>query len=185
MSEFYVFRYLAAEGLLPGYNFTRLPLRVVIPASDTTIEYISRPRHIAIREFDPNSIIYHKGQKFEITRLVGDPPAGKLENAALSVKPGYFLRKEQAQSDCCPFSGADLSAADAKESLLHLLDMGETGARPVDRITCEEEERITKGYDITTHFTLDDVQSATAVGMLQSGDEALLKLRYLPTARLV
>ena len=185
MSEFYVFRYRAAEGFLPGYNFTRLPLRVVIPASDTTIEYISRPRHIAIREFGPNSIIYHKGQKFEITRLVGDPPAGKLENAALSVKPGYFLRKEQAQSDCCPFSGADLSAADAKESLLHLLDMGETGARPVDRITCEEEERITKGYDITTHFTLDDVQSATAVGMLQSGDEALLKLRYLPTARLV
>src|SRR5690606_396138 len=26
-SEFYVFRYLASEGFLPGYNFTRLPVR--------------------------------------------------------------------------------------------------------------------------------------------------------------
>src|SRR6185312_5982652 len=27
LSEFYPYRYLAAEGFLPGYNFTRLPLR--------------------------------------------------------------------------------------------------------------------------------------------------------------
>ena len=185
LSEFYAFRYLAAEGFLPGYNFTRLPIRVVVPTSETSIEYISRPRHIAIREFGPNSIVYHKGQKFEINRLIGDPPAGKLENAALSVKAGYFLRKEQAQSDTCPFSHADLSVNGAKESLLHLLEMGETSARPKERITCEEEERTTKGYEITTHFTLDDIHSATAVGILKSTKETLLKLRYLPTARLV
>lgn len=185
LSEFYVFRYLAAEGFLPGYNFTRLPLRVVIPTSDTTIEYISRPRHIAIREFGPNSIIYHKGQKFEITRLVGDPPSGRLENAAISLKPGYFLTKDQVQSDICPFSQTDLTGEGQKEALLHLLEMGETGARPVDRITCEEEERITKGYQIDTYFTLDDIGAATAVGVLKSGEETLLRLRYLPTARLV
>ena len=29
-SEFYVFRYLASEGFLPGYNFTRLPVRTFV-----------------------------------------------------------------------------------------------------------------------------------------------------------
>lgn len=29
-SEFYVFRYLASEGFLPGYNFTRLPMRIIL-----------------------------------------------------------------------------------------------------------------------------------------------------------
>ena len=185
LSEFYVFRYLAAEGFLPGYNFTRLPIRVVIPTSETSVEYISRPRHIAIREFGPDNVIYHKGQKFEIIRLVGDPPQNRIENAAISVKSGFFLRKDQAQSDRCPFSGADLTEQNAKEPLIHLLEMGETGAQAKERITCEEEERITKGYDITTHFTLDDIQSATAIGMLRSEGETLLNLRYLPTARLV
>jgi exonuclease VII small subunit len=30
LSEFYPYRYLASEGFLPGYNFTRLPLRVFL-----------------------------------------------------------------------------------------------------------------------------------------------------------
>ena len=34
LSEFYPYRYLASEGFLPGYNFTRLPLRVFIPKGD-------------------------------------------------------------------------------------------------------------------------------------------------------
>src|ERR1039458_6810284 len=43
-SEFYPYRYFASEGFLPGYNFTRLPLRVFVPAGDSTGEFISRPR---------------------------------------------------------------------------------------------------------------------------------------------
>lgn len=29
-NEFYPYRYLASEGFLPGYNFTRLPQRVML-----------------------------------------------------------------------------------------------------------------------------------------------------------
>ncbi len=54
---------------LPGYNFTRLPLRVFIPVGDAG-EYISRPRFTALREFGPGNIIYYSGQKYEIKQLV-------------------------------------------------------------------------------------------------------------------
>jgi hypothetical protein len=117
LSEFYVFRYLASEGFLPGYNFTRLPVRVMLPGSDASVEFISRPRHIALREFGPNNVIYHKGQKFEITQLLGEPPASRFENAVVSIKPGYFLRSEDTKLDRCPFSGEDLTTQASKEHL--------------------------------------------------------------------
>jgi hypothetical protein len=185
LSEFYVYRYLAAEGFLPGYNFTRLPLRVMLPGSDASVEFISRPRHIALREFGPNNVIYHKGQKFEITQLLGDPPGNRFENAVVSLRPGYFLRGEDAKRDRCPFSGEDLTSQATKEHLHYLLQLGETRATQRSRITCEEEERVTKGYDISTYFTLDDLTQIGSTGLVKAGGEILLRLRYLPTARLV
>lgn len=185
LSEFYVYRYLAAEGFLPGYNFTRLPLRVMLPGSDTSVEFISRPRHIGLREFGPNNVLYHKGQKFEVTQLIGDPPENRFEHAVACVKSGYFLRKEEAKRDHCPFSGEDLTPAGSKIPYFHLIDLGETRATPRSRITCEEEERVTKGYDIATYFTLDDLNRLGPSGLLKSNGEVLLRLRYLPTARIV
>ena len=185
LSEFYVYRYLAAEGFLPGYNFTRLPLRVMLPGSDATVEFISRPRHIALREFGPNNVIYHKGQKYEITQLLGDPPANRFENAVVSIKPGYFLCGDEGKRDRCPFSGEDLTSQANKEHLHYLLQLGETRATPRSRITCEEEERVTKGYDISTYFTLDDLTQFGPTGLVKASGEVLLRLRYLPTARLV
>lgn len=185
LSEFYVYRYLAAEGFLPGYNFTRLPLRVMLPGSDASVEFISRPRHIALREFGPNNVIYHKGQKFEITQLLGEPPASRFENAVVSKRPGYFMRGEETKRDRCPFSGEDLTTQANKEHLNFLLQLGETRATPRARITCEEEERVTKGYLIDTYFTLDDFTGFGPTGVVKASGEVLLRLRYLPTARLV
>jgi hypothetical protein len=37
-SDFYPYRYLAAEGFLPGYNFPRLPLRALLEAEITTMD---------------------------------------------------------------------------------------------------------------------------------------------------
>ena len=185
LSEFYVYRYLAAEGFLPGYNFTRLPLRVMLPGSDASVEFISRPRHIALREFGPNNVIYHKGQKFEITQLLGDPPGNRFESAVVSTKPGYFLRGEEGKRDRCPFSGEDLTTQANKESLHYLLALGETRATPRARITCEEEERVTRGYVVDTYFALDDLSRLAPTGLIKAGKEVLLRLRYLPTARLV
>ena len=68
-SEFYIFRYLAAEGFLPGYNFTRLPVRTFIGNRDRG-EFISRPRFVALKEFGPNNIIYHMGNKYMVNRMM-------------------------------------------------------------------------------------------------------------------
>jgi hypothetical protein len=48
-SDFYTYRYLASEGVLPGYNFPRLPLMAFIPARREKVgrdSFLARPRFL-------------------------------------------------------------------------------------------------------------------------------------------
>ena len=186
LSEFYPYRYLASEGFLPGYNFTRLPLRVFLPTSDSSGEFISRPRTIALREFGPQNIIYHNGRKYRVCQLVIQDAESALTEAKISTKAGYFLTTDQKDLEICPFSGLNLGDNANKMHLHHLLEMTESRAEEIDRISCEEEERISKGYEIETYFSVDAgnlerVKKAVA----QTSETNLLNLRYIPAARLV
>ena len=186
LSEFYPYRYLASEGFLPGYNFTRLPLRVFIPTGDSSGEFISRPRAIALREFGPLNIIYHNGRKYRVSQLVVQDAATSLSEARISTKAGYFLTADQKDLEFCPFSGLSLSDNANKEHLHYLLEMAESRTQEVDRISCEEEERLSRGFDIKTYFSVDGghlerVRKAVA----RTSENALLNLRYVPAARLV
>jgi superfamily II DNA or RNA helicase len=186
LSEFYPYRYLASEGFLPGYNFTRLPLRVFLPTSDTSGEFVSRPRSIAMREFGPLNVIYHNGRKYRVNQLVVQDAESMLSQAKLSKKAGYFLGPDQKDLEICPFSGLSLADNANKEHLHNLVEMAESRAEEIDRITCEEEERISRGFDIRTYFAVDGghferVRKAVA----RSSESALLNLRFIPAARLV
>ena len=186
LSEFYPYRYLASEGFLPGYNFTRLPLRVFVPTGSTAGEYISRPRSIALREFGPRNIIYHNGRKHRVSQLVIQDAESSLTEAKISKRAGYFLTGDQSDLEICPFSGLDLSDNANKEHLHDLLEMTESRGEETARITCEEEERISRGYQIESFFHVDggnftSIRSAVA----RSGDSHLLNLRFIPAARLV
>ena len=184
LSEFYPFRYLAAEGFLPGYNFTRLPIRIFISSGQSSGEYISRPRAIALREFGPLNIIYHNGGKYRVHQLVLQSLEDALTKATVSTKVGYFLAGEETGRSVCPFSGIDLADNTNKESLSNLIEMQESRAEPIERISCEEEERTSRGFDIDTYFTvenLDRIRKAVA----RAGDDQLLNLRYLPATRLI
>ena len=186
LSEFYPYRYLASEGFLPGYNFTRLPLRVFLPTGSTSGEYISRPRDIALREFGPHNIIYHGGRKFRISQLIAQEAESSLIEAKISKRSGYFLMGEQRELEICPFSGLDLSDNVNKEHLHDLIEMAESRGEERARITCEEEERISLGYQIDSFFHVDGgdfsiIRQATAT----SGGNHLLNLRFIPAARLV
>ncbi len=66
-SDFYVYRYLATEGFLPGYNFPRLPLYAFVDA-DKSSTVLQRPRFLAIAEFEPNSLVYHEGKAYRCNR---------------------------------------------------------------------------------------------------------------------
>ena len=66
------------------------------------------------------------------------------------------------------------------------MEMTESRAEEVDRISCEEEERASRGFSIQTYFSIDGgdmdrVQRAS----LKVGDDALINLMFVPAARLV
>ena len=72
-SDFYTYRYLAAEGFLPGYNFPRLPLMAFIPGRRERVardSFLSRPRFLGLTEFGPQSIIYHEGSTYRVRRAM-------------------------------------------------------------------------------------------------------------------
>lgn len=185
-SEFYPYRYLAAEGFLPGYNFTRLPVRVFIPTSESSGEFISRPRSVALREFGPLNIIYHSGRKYRVSHLITQDAENSLKEAKVSIKTGYFLNDAQKDLEKCPLSGLSLSDNANTLHLSHLLEMTESRAEELERISCEEEERRRNGYEVSTYFTLDGGDfSRVKKAVLSTGDGPLMNLRYLPAARLV
>ena len=186
LSEFYPYRYLASEGFLPGYNFTRLPLRVFVPTGSTAGEYISRPRSVALREFGPLNLIYHNGRKHRVAQLVIQDAESSLAEAKISKRAGYLLTSAQSDLEVCPFSGLDLSDNSNKEHLHDLLEMTESRAEETARITCEEEERISRGYQVESFFHVDGGDFASVRwAVARSGDSHLLNLRFIPAARLV
>ena len=182
LSEFYPFRYFASEGFLPGYNFTRLPIRTYLQANDVG-EYVSRPRFIAIREFGPKNIIYHNGKKFSIEQLI---LREKLTTVAAkaSLKSGYFLMGNDLKLDTCPLTGAPLSSDKTKKDFVNLVEMAETRGVQKDRISCDEEERASQGFNLDVYFSIPaGIETTTQAKILSSG-EHLLNIRYMPSASL-
>ena len=184
LSEFYPYRYFAAEGYLPGYNFTRLPVRVFIPTfGDYQGEFISRGRTIALSEFGPDNVIYHNGNKYRVKQLVTMSEIDKhLVQAKASLASGYLMLGNEMSIDVCPITQQPLYANGDTKKFLTLLEMNECRAKPVERITCDEEYRLREGYKIETYFSLPGglhrVQNAT----IRSADQDLIHLRYFPAA---
>jgi superfamily II DNA/RNA helicase len=187
LSEFYPYRYLASEGFLPGYNFTRLPIRVFLPSGDGNAgEFISRPRSIALREFGPLNIIYYSGRKYRVSQLVVQDAEGSLKAAKISTKAGYFLTDEQMDREICPFTQANLADNANKQNVHDLIEMAESRAEETDRISCEEEERVSRGFQIQTYFSVDGGQlDRVKRAVIKTSENTLLSLRYIPAARLV
>ena len=186
LSEFYPWRYLASEGFLPGYNFTRLPLRIFLPTGDSAGLFISRPRSLALREFGPQNIIYHSGRKYRVCQLIIQDIESSLSEARISTRSGYFLPVDQKDLEICPFSGLNLGDNANKMHIHDLLEMTGSRAEETDRISCEEEERLSKGFDIRTFFTVDGGQvDRVRKAIVSSSEGTLLNVRYIPAARLV
>jgi hypothetical protein len=90
-----------------------------------------------------------------VCQLVVQDAESALTEAKLSIKAGYFLTGDQKDLEICPFSGLNLGDAANKEHLHNLMEMAESRAEEIDRITCEEEERRSRGYNIRTYFSVD------------------------------
>lgn len=186
LSEFYPYRYLASEGFLPGYNFTRLPLRIFLPTNNSSGEFISRPRAIALREFGPLNVIYHNGRKYRVSQLIVQDADSAISEAKVSKKSGYFLTGDQKDLEICPFTGENLGDNANCEHLSYLLEMSESRAEERDRISCEEEERVSMGFRVQTYFSVDGGNvDRVRKAVVKTSEQGLLNLRFIPAARLV
>ena len=184
-SEFYIFRYLAAEGFLPGYNFTRLPVRTFIGNRDKG-EFISRPRFIALKEFGPNNLIYHMGNKYRVNRMMLTDSEQLLHRLKISKTTGYvFLDQEGLSVNNDPITNLELNSDDRVETKTNILELSESQTKLMERISSQEEERASSGYDIEQYFSFSGGIRNTQKCLLSYNGELLLELRYGPSARLL
>ncbi len=154
-SDFYIYRYFASEGFLPGYNFPRLPLSAYIPARRVRTEegeYLSRPRFLAISEFGPRSIVYHEGSRYVINRVImqvnrtEDDQALATERAKICPACGYLHQIRDGDGlDLC-----ERCASPLEGHLSSLFRMQNVSTKRRDRINSDEEERFRLGYEIRT-----------------------------------
>jgi very-short-patch-repair endonuclease len=182
--EFYPYRYFASEGFLPGYNFPRLPVRAYIPAGDNG-EFISRPRVVAIREFAPRNVVYYEGSKFQVaqTRIPVSGIESGYNRVATCPQCGYLHFGDDWQRDLCEHCGTKI-APDSHGNpakLSRVLTMDTMLTRRRERITCDEEERLKYGYNVTTHFRFDS-QSRELAAVTAADGSKLLELSYGDTA---
>lgn len=180
-SEFYPFRYLASEGFLPGYNFTRLPVRIFLDKGKQGGTYLSRPRMQAINEFGPENVIYQKGTKWQVKRMQLPPSREELiiQEAKIEKNTGYFsLGKHSKQA----FSEVAIDNRKSTEIISNLLELEDAGAFANERISCQEDERVKKGFEIQTYFSHSGDLTRMKRLEIHDGEDHLVNLHYLAAA---
>jgi superfamily II DNA or RNA helicase len=185
LSEFYTFRYLASEGFMPGYNFTRLPIRVFLGGKDRN-EAISRARFIGLKEFGPNNLIYHNGGKFKVNRITPNDVSLKLTQIQISKDTNYaYLGEDEIKGkNQDPITEVPYNASNI-ELHQNLLELQEAQSENSERISCMEEVRTSEGYVTDIYLNASDgLQDATKIRLTVDGDE-LMKLFYSPAAKLI
>ncbi len=199
-SDFYIYRYLASQELLPGYNFPRLPVLAWIPAAKSLqkeedgAEYtaISRSRFLALSEFGPSSTIYHQGNAFKVYKIKISAASARANNGIVELTTktayicpncGFGIVKQTGLgdvNDCCPGCGDELRRTSTVKNL-YKIETVET--KQQDRITSRDEERKRLGYDLQTFYSttqkLDKCKS-----IISAEGEELATLRYIPSAKI-
>jgi very-short-patch-repair endonuclease len=164
--DFYSYRYFAAEGFLPGYNFPRLPLSAYIPGRRQRKgrdEFVSRPRFLAISEFGPGALVYHEGARYRVYKVNLDFGSQDIEathelmTATMKRCPecGYaHLEQGNNLAEVCDRCGAALDGPARIENLVQLQNVSLKLAK---RITCDEEERQRFGYKLVSSYRFPEV----------------------------
>lgn len=190
-SDFYPYRYFAAQGFLPGYAFPRLPLAAYIPGVRGSVrnrddgDYVHRPRFLAITEFGPRALIYHEGYRYEVHRIqlptTSSPEARvQTEEARTCGTCGYHHDRRPDGAEMCESCGARLPAEPEK----NLLRLSSVTTRRRERISSDEEERQKAGFEVqlSYRFTGPRLEAeavtpdGTAVAELCYGDAATVRI---------
>lgn len=195
--EFYPYRYLASEGFLPGYNFAKLPIRAMLQqfysGLDDSVDVVTRPRTLALREFGPKNIIYHEGMKYRVNRMMINSQFATAQFHC-SANTGMIFKVAERKmnggvetGNVVPkndiLTGEDLTGGNAKVIPGRCLQLTDMMAQENDRITCQEEERFRAGYAIETYFSTDNPQEVSQCEILLE-DEHLATMHYIPSCKI-
>ena len=194
-SDFYTYRYLAAEGFLPGYNFPRLPLMAFVPGRRETVardSFLSRPRFLGLTEFGPQSIIYHEGSTYRVRKAIlsARDEDGVTASASLPVQAarlcpacGYGHFGDQRDYERCVSCDERL---DGGRVIPNLYRIEQVSTRRANRITSDEEERQRQGYEMVTtlRFSQEHGRARAKGFAIEENGETLAELRYAPSATL-
>jgi hypothetical protein len=144
-------------------------------------DFLARPRAVAIREFAPGNILYYEGSKFQITKtqIPSKELASTYQKVTVCYACGYFHDSTEENWDVCENCGSQLDSdrQGNPATLNKVIRMDTAIAYSRDRITCDEEERLKYGYNITTHFRFDR-QRCQQASVISSDGTVLLKLTY-------
>ena len=181
-SDFYSYRYFAGEGFLPGYSFPRLPLSAYIPArrrSKGHNEYLSRARFLAISEFGPQAMVYHAGNKYQITRSLIPLTEDGVIKQRIKLCPacGYLHYGGVVET----LSNCDHCNTPLQSSMDNLFRMENVSTTKRQRISSDEEERFRQGFELLSgvRFAERDGQpSLTTAKVSAENGEPLFKLYY-------
>lgn len=164
--DFYSYRYFAAEGFLPGYNFPRLPLSAYVPGRQRRKgrdEFVSRPRFLAISEFGPGALVYHEGARYKVYKVNLDFGSDDIEatHELLTAtmkrcqKCGYaHLEQGHNLAEICDRCGVALAGPARIDNLVQLQNVS---LRLAQRITCDEEERQKFGYKLVSSYRFPEI----------------------------
>ena len=194
-SDFYTYRYLAAEGFLPGYNFPRLPLMAFVPGRREKVardSFLSRPRFLGLTEFGPRSIIYHEGSTYRVRRAIlsirdeaGVTASARLPVQAARICPacGYGHFGDQKDHERCVSCDARL---DGGRAILNLYRIEQVSTQRANRITSDEEERQRQGYEMVTTLRYSEENGRARVEgiAVEENGQTLLELSYGPASTL-
>lgn len=181
-SDFYVYRYLATEGFLPGYNFPRLPLYAFVDA-DKSSTVLQRPRFLAIAEFGPNSLVYHEGKAYRCNRA--KLPAGSrnedntLVTRTMKCCQSCGAAHESETQERCVVCNDPLTD---EGRLAKLYRIENVDAVPGARITANDEDRQRRGFDLRTIFEWDPRRQEDL--LLKADESPLAVLCYGPQTKL-
>ncbi|HEM7803028.1 DEAD/DEAH box helicase [Burkholderia cenocepacia] len=181
-SDFYVYRYLATEGFLPGYNFPRLPLYAFVD-TDKSSTVLQRPRFLAIAEFGPNSLVYHEGKAYRCNRA--KLPAGSRTEGNMLVTRTMkccqscgAAHESETQERCIVCN--DALTDEGRLSKLYRIE--NVDAVPGARITANDEDRQRRGFDLRTIFEWDPRRQEDL--LLKADASPLAVLCYGPQTKL-
>jgi very-short-patch-repair endonuclease len=176
-SDTYVYRYLASQGFLPGYNFPRLPITAQLKVREGKTRDLQRPRFLAISEFGPRALVYHEGARHEIVSVDIERSATGEAGARFTkakVCPGCSTLHEQAEAvDVCVACKCKLGPP--MDNFLRMLNVK---TRRRERIHSDEEERMRLGYEVRTAVAFDGGPGGQLLAHLGEGEAPAWTLRY-------